>query len=177
MDVTLNDQLILTRDIQQLQLEKSRTEDTLERKKRELLSALDLSKKENEKLKGIQELQIKTMNDIRQSQLDWNTEKRLAQEELEAKQSEVTKILNRESYIKLQEQKLRQVETGLSKRENETSEKERGFVEREKEVRVLELQAIKLQKEAEKLLEENQSKASELREKFLKDIENLWPMK
>lgn len=176
-EYTISDQLILTRDCQQLEQDKSRLEENLERKKREALSAIDLVKKEAEKLKDIQNLEIKTHDKIREDQIAWNTEKRLAQEELESKQGEVTKILNREGYIKLQSQKLLQIEQGLVIRENEVSAREQKVTERENAVDISDKEALKNKKDAEKLLETNQKKAIELKEKFLKDVENLWEVK
>jgi hypothetical protein len=172
-EYTISDQLILTRDCRQLEQDKARLEDNLERKKREALSAMDLVKKETEKLKEIQELSIKTHDKIREDQIAWNTEKRLAQEELESKQVETTKILNQGGYIKLQAQKLLQTEQALVTRENAVSVRESVLKEREDKAKESETKAAKLNKEAEKLLETNQNKSKELKQKFLEEI-NKW---
>jgi uncharacterized protein (DUF3084 family) len=172
MESTLSDQLILNREVQNLQSEKSRLEDSLEQKKRELLSALDLSKKESEKIKGFTELQVKIQNEIHEAKIKWNAEKLEQEEELKTKQTETTKILNRENYVKLQEQKLKQFETGLFERENKVNEREQAFIEREEKVKAMEEEAQKHLKTATARLEKSKSDVSKLKESILKDINN-----
>ena len=172
MDATLSDQLILNREVQQLQSDKDRVESSLEQKKRELLAALDLSKKESEKLKGLTELQVKIQNEIHEAKIKWNAEKLEQEEKLKSKQTEVTKILNREGYIKLQEQKLRQVENGLITRETSINEKEQAFIEREEKVKLMEEEASKHLKSAELNLQKSEAQVQELKESILKEINN-----
>lgn len=168
----LKDQLILDRDIKQLQQDKSQIEEGVERKKRELLSVMDLVKKETEKLKINQELNTKALNEISNAQIKWNQEKREQEDLLDKEKIEVKKILNRESFIKTQEQKLKQTENGLIERETAIAEKEKGFTEREKEISSKEDRVNKLVKQGEQHLETAQEKVKGLKDKVLADINN-----
>lgn len=166
----LSDQLLLERDIQQLQQDKTRLEDNLERKKRELLAALDLVKKEADKLRQIQDEQVKVLDRIRDEKLAWAAEKRQQEEDLDSKQAAVTKILNRETFVKIETQKLVKQQEAVKQRELIVAEHEAARQSKLDAVVARETAVASQEKALEKQAKATKAAAIKLKEQFLKTI-------
>ena len=169
----LEQQLILERDIKQLQQDNSSLEDKNARLKQESLSVLDLIEKQKKTLKGLEERSLKVMDTLRDEKISWETQKREEQASLESKQLEANKIMNRENYIKVQEKEFLKRKSEVELKAQATAEKEASFVQRETLVKDLEKQADKHWDEAQKVNGYSKQALETLKKTIIEEV-NKW---
>lgn len=172
----INDKLILDRDIKQLSQEFSNLTDRMERLKREQLDILDLNKKEKDRLEKLQKDLTTTNKEIAEAKIKWANEKREQEDEIIQEKSAATKIINRENFLKLEEQKLAKFSLGLDERKKALTNEENQRSEKES---ALKLREITLEKKEQSYIDkvlEFEKSISEISETVINHA-NKWPTK
>lgn len=172
----LEQQLILERDIKQAQQDNSRLVDKNEQLKKDSISFISLIEKQKKTLKDLEEQSVKVLDKVRDEKVTWENQKREEQEKLQAKELVANKILNRENYVKVQEQELLKRQAEATRQEQTTAVKEASFSQREELIKNLEAQADKHWQEAKKVSEYSKQAMETLKENIVKEINN-WETK
>jgi hypothetical protein len=176
MTELLEQQIILQRDIEQLQRDNSSLEDKNSRLKKESISILDLIEKQKTKLKELEEQSVRVLDKVRDEKIAWESQKREETEKIQAKELQANKIINREGYVRVQEKELLRRQAEVNQQSQATAVKEATFAQREELVKNLELQADKHWEEAKKTADAMRINLKKLQEKILADI-NKWEIK
>lgn len=172
----LEQEIILKRDVEQLQRDNSQLQDKNERLKKESLAVINLIEKQKNTLKKLEEESVKVLDRVRDEKVAWESQKADEAAKLEARELAANKILNREGYVKHQEQGLIKKQAEVARQAQATAEKEATFVQREELVKNLESQADKHWQEAKKVMEYAKESLNSLQEKIIKEV-NKWEIK
>lgn len=172
----LEQQLILERDIKQLQQDNSRLQDKNDRLKKESLSILELIEKQKKTLKSLEEEAVKEKDRIRDEKIAWESQKREEEYKVQQKELAATKILNREDFVRSQEQKLAKKEVEVKAQAQANAEVEKGFAEREVEVQKKELEVKKNVEASQKVTSYAKEALEKVKLSIIKEV-NSWEIK
>lgn len=169
----LENKLLLTREVERLQLLERQLNVKIKKLEGEQLELLDLKVKLEKEITALNEKKSFILKEIQEDKDSWNLYRGAEQEALKEDKLEVKKILNRESFIVSQEieNKKRTEEIGL--RENTVGEREKvlkeglDFLQREKK------QANIYVATQQKIVDELKVKVNVIKEEALDKINRL----
>ena len=172
----INDKLILERDIKNLNLEFDSITDKVNRVKREQIDLLDLNKKEKERFETLQKDLTRVSQEIEEAKSEWSLKKSTEESLLSRERTDAKKILNRENFVKLEEEKIIKIMTELDERGKKLDEENSQRSKKDSALKSREISIEKKEQEQAKKQQEWEKSVQELKDKVINHID-LWQTK